>query len=314
MIKELQNSGIITLNKAEHNEEEKTIIVVGVERSGTSMVGTVLNELNIFLGDSHDKAVFEDIRIFSSLESENFELFESLVTEYNSRHKIWGWKRPKSFTYSDRFVGRVRNPHFVVLFRDSFSIAVRNSISVHVNVTKNLIATAKKNLELAEFVAECKYPMLCVSYEKAMMKKKQFLQNLVDYIGIEIDEEHQKRVLSSMVNGKTEYLLGSRLDKDGGVPGPVKSPFGRVDKISELKLSGWARLPQEDEPLQLKIMKKDEVLGTVVADQFRQDLKDNNVGSGDHAFSFTYPEPVTDIENVYVLIEKNNEKIRYFKA
>jgi hypothetical protein len=55
--KNLINSGIYVLNELPQ-VEEKTIIVLGSPRSGTSMIGKVLYELGIFKGKELDLAVF----------------------------------------------------------------------------------------------------------------------------------------------------------------------------------------------------------------------------------------------------------------
>ena len=281
MVHNLQNNGVKFFNKSQKDENQKTIIVVGVERSGTSMVGTVLNELGVFLGNSHDKAVYEDIQTFTALENENYTAFEELVNKNNSDHEIWGWKRPQSYKYSERYLGRVRNPHFIVLFRDSFSIAMRNSISVHTNVTNNLLATAHNNLELCKFVANCKAPMLCVSYEKAMSKKLKFMHSLVDYLGLDISLEKQKKVVSSMVNGKSEYLDKSSIKKT-----PKQPLMGRIDHISEQTVSGWAKIPNQESQVTVELLIDGDVVQEQVANIFRLDLKDRNVGDGHYAYSF----------------------------
>ena len=180
----LINAGMAVINPSCNSIPEKTVIVVGGERSGTSMVAGALKSLGIFLGDSHDQAVFEDTRIFKTLEGNDLEAFSKLVETYNSKYAIWGWKRPKSFAYANKFTDRVRNPHFIVTFRDSFSIAMRNMISVQADLKHNLLNTAKRNEQLIKFVITCNLPMLCVSYEKAISNKENFINSLIDYLNI----------------------------------------------------------------------------------------------------------------------------------
>lgn len=47
----LINKGIYILNPS-HNEEEKTIIILGIARSGTTLVAKVLHSLGIYMGIS----------------------------------------------------------------------------------------------------------------------------------------------------------------------------------------------------------------------------------------------------------------------
>ncbi len=55
---DLINDGIVLLNEeVASSDESATLITVGVARSGTSMIGAVLRQFNVFLGDKADDAV-----------------------------------------------------------------------------------------------------------------------------------------------------------------------------------------------------------------------------------------------------------------
>ena len=68
-MKDYINYGTTTINKPDIKQDQKTIVIFGVARSGTSMVAAVLDTLGIFLGDKKDDIFFEDIQISNILEN-----------------------------------------------------------------------------------------------------------------------------------------------------------------------------------------------------------------------------------------------------
>jgi hypothetical protein len=88
------------------------------------------------------------------------------------------------------------------------------------------------------------------------------------------------------------------LEPEQTMPEPAVAPDTTFDGVLDVagpdEISGWARLPNQDEPLDVDLWASDRLLGTVRADRFRQDLKDSGIGSGDHAFSFKVPDALRD--------------------
>ncbi|CAI9122247.1 Hint domain-containing protein [Brytella acorum] len=70
-------------------------------------------------------------------------------------------------------------------------------------------------------------------------------------------------------------------------PGPLR---GYVDIVESGRIAGWAfdELTPE-QPVRLRILDGDEVLGEIVADTYRADLAESRIGTGHHAFEFAVP-------------------------
>lgn len=65
---------------------------------------------------------------------------------------------------------------------------------------------------------------------------------------------------------------------------------GHVDRHDEAFIAGWIMIPDAIETkLHLEFLLNGKVIGSCVADQFRQDLKDASLGDGYSAFSFNTP-------------------------
>jgi hypothetical protein len=74
---------------------------------------------------------------------------------------------------------------------------------------------------------------------------------------------------------------------------PVAS--GALDSVDEDAVYGWAWEPaRPTEPIAVDIYDGDSLLGTVRADGFRADLRDNGIGDGKHVFSYPTPAHLKD--------------------
>ena len=111
--------------------ETRTLIVVGVARSGTSMVAGVLEKLGVFMGTRRDQIVFEDTELAAMLEAQPpIENARDWLRARDSVHQVWGWKRPDAFKYLSSYLPAFRNPCLIVTFRDLLAISMRNAIAV----------------------------------------------------------------------------------------------------------------------------------------------------------------------------------------
>ncbi len=76
---------------------------------------------------------------------------------------------------------------------------------------------------------------------------------------------------------------------------PVEMYEGYHDEFAPYLISGWARnaaLP--DIPVTIDVYEGQWLLGTIIADLFRQDLRDAGIGSGQHGFNLEVPHALCD--------------------
>src|SRR5688572_21236041 len=106
-----------------------TVIVVGLPRSGTSMIAAVLRALDVYIGTEIDGAVFEDRQFAAALASGHPEELARLIDERNAAHAIWGFKRPEAYRQLELLIPLCRNPRVIVTFRDILAIALRNRLA-----------------------------------------------------------------------------------------------------------------------------------------------------------------------------------------
>jgi hypothetical protein len=135
-------------------DPSRTVVVVGLARSGTSVVTGILRGLGVDMGPSIDdkanpRGSHEDID-FARFHKEVFDRTERGKGYWNPpsreailalrpcldatvrqliRHKsegksIWGWKHPRTLLTYDLFLPYLVNPHLVLVFRNSLATAL----------------------------------------------------------------------------------------------------------------------------------------------------------------------------------------------
>ena len=76
--------------------------------------------------------------VLAAVEAGDTAAVRRVVGQYNRQHATWGWKRPASLHHIADLHATLRNPHYVVVFRDLFAIANRNRISMGANLLANM--------------------------------------------------------------------------------------------------------------------------------------------------------------------------------
>ena len=81
--------------------------------------------------------------------------------------------------------------------------------------------------------------------------------------------------------------------------------IGSIDTIEAGMVYGWAFNKELDAPVAVKVIAEDRVLGTGIANEFREDLANVHIGNGAHGFKIDLVElPVNDGREVtYTLVE-----------
>jgi Sulfotransferase family len=212
---DLRNLGLVRMGDNCTPGAETTIVVVGVPRSGTSMVAAVLRQLGVHLGDETDTSVFEDRAIAAAIDQGDMEAFRKIVADNNSNHTVWGFKRPKALAKLHDIVRDLRNPRIVVTMRDCVAIAVRNSKSVYHDEIEGIRKAAQATVAALGALEGITCPVLMVSYEKAMGNPRKFTRQLAAFCGLTPSQEEIQAVVPVMKNGPELYLQNARLIYDG---------------------------------------------------------------------------------------------------
>ena len=280
MIEQLVNNGITVLNQENPAVSEKTMIVLGVARSGTSMVAGVLESIGVFMGTHKDRAVLEDVEIADLLESgKDLKKISAFIRRRDKKYPLWGWKRPGALSYMQTYEKMFRHPHYIIVFRDSLAIALRNKISVAADLLQNLQATHQQYAQVIDFISSTDQPCFLVSYEKALQKRTHFVESLCHYVGLGVDADRIRCGAAAIELDKPTYLYASRSVRYMGY-------FGGLNASGNIY--GWAaHNTRVNEEVELDLLIDGCKVTTFKADHFREDLLNTgqDFGHGRHGFN-----------------------------
>jgi len=202
------------MNTSSHKE----VIILGMHRSGTSMVGGVLNQLGVDMGhDSPGKQIsnplghFED-GDFLTLNSSILELaggdwnnppahqeilsqeiiFQSQILslirsrQQQNLHQPWGWKDPRTCLTIELYKSNLHNPFFIWCQRAPEEIAEsiwqRNGI-VHADGLK-LIDIYEQRIR-GYFEKYPDLPKLIISYQDVVDQPRYWVNALIEFLELD---------------------------------------------------------------------------------------------------------------------------------
>ena len=293
---DLINQGILQ-TQAIVPGEAATVIVVGLPRSGTSMVAAVLERLGVFIGKQIDRAVFEDREFAAALAPGKHEHLLRLIQARNAQHKIWGFKRPEAYKLLDALCRSCRNPRVIVPFRDILAIAVRNQISMQMDPLKLLPKLADEYRDLVAAISRSSVPCLLLSYEKAVQSPTETVAQIASFCGLASSEGEIRAASEVIENGNPQYVRAARLDY-----------VGFVGRLVDGRLRGWVKAKTRDD---IRVNVELELDGAVAqrtrADLLRPDVQKAGHGDGRYGFEFAVGEDVSRNSIVHVRVQ--NSKI-----
>ncbi|MDP5209206.1 hypothetical protein [Microbulbifer sp. 2205BS26-8] len=242
----------------------RTIVVVGVARGGTSIVAGTLHALGLPMGDKCYAPVYEDLRLSLAFEGRSEEQFSNVVAEYNVSHASWGWKRPSMLSDLEEIESELRNPHFIFVFRDLFSVANRNSISMKLDIKRGLRNVLDDYILLIDFLQSTKCPAMAISSDKVVRFKKEFVKQLVRFSGLSPTAHQLEKALCFISHDPQDYLDKTRITKSRGKV--------NIDLLKTGLLRGWARGVHHLNPVTVEVVVNGEVVASTEANIYREDL------------------------------------------
>ncbi len=195
-------SNAIVVNAPIKTQHQKTIIVLGCSRGGTSMVSGVLCELGIFMGENlSGGGSYEDTDFIDKPISD----IQQTINKRNSQFDIWGWKYPHTIDYIYDIIQTIRNPYFIVVFRNEFSVA-RSFSKYHTQIPfkKAIIEAHVRYGKIVQFISKNSYPTIAFSFEQALSDKKDFIDSLIKFLNLNTSKANKQFALS-FINKKAGY-------------------------------------------------------------------------------------------------------------
>lgn len=209
------NTGIAYLNKPEGYIQQRTLCVLGPPRSGTSMVARSLAFMGIPMGVpvpapsalvNYEDPEFVDILHCRSESEVDRNALGLAIQNRNGAYHTWGFKVPMAIAASKLLSSMLRNPHFVFVFRDPLSIAIRENLAVNAPVIDSIQRVIDYYSSMQVLLREVTAPCLLISYEKAIQSPSHFCRELAGFCGIPIVAEQLELWIQQTKPNHPEYL------------------------------------------------------------------------------------------------------------
>lgn len=222
------------------NQDTKTVIVLGMHRSGISVTASVLDALGVNMGDSIDNPSitnvtghFED-KDFVSVNKQilkrndgswnrppdnldNNTLRKEIQALLSEKHSspIWGWKDPRTVLTYELFRPHVKKPHLVFVYRNPLAVAKSLQKREGTSIATNLRLINEYNRTIDAIIeAESSTPHVFINYEQLLSDTSQEIKKLADFLHIDNKskriERAKRRVRSKDSIRRKELLLKSK--------------------------------------------------------------------------------------------------------
>ena len=200
----ITNSGFYIIRHSDTLPEERTILVSGIGRSGTTAAISCLYKGGLPQISSHlAQRTLDDWGIGTHFDNNDIGGLRREVVRRDQTSKVWGFKWHMVQTWSNK-INLFRNPLLIVMYRDSVSISVRarrDDANYHnvQSLNKWMQDTALWNMQLTQAVTqEISCPTLLVSYEKLIGSPEKIVPVMLDFCGLPFSEEAIKAIQPSI--------------------------------------------------------------------------------------------------------------------
>ena len=190
----------VGISIGEPSETERTYIIAGVERGGTSPVAGAARVLGLFLGEGLHRNNEDPLFVHRGYH----ETIKAIKLR-NSTHSVWGWKFPKAFLSLPLYFEHLRNPHLIIVFRDPVAAAMGHDKWSGAGIAKptqfqlsESQAYNSMNLNHAQISG---VPALLISYEKWLLNTAAGIDELANFLHLEPPEKALKTRLLKYLQG-----------------------------------------------------------------------------------------------------------------
>lgn len=310
----LKNTGFLRIgaksestSAANEPAGSRPVLVLGPGRSGTSVIPGMLNSLGFYCGEQAVPPVYEDTLLQRAVTASNWSEVEKISSRYAAENTQWCFKWTVSSTSNSNrnWISRARyivrgsdrqsvkqlnhlyegmgKPLVIITFKDVFSIANRNRISI----SGDLLAEMRKALDaydiLLQFINQCQPDALLISIQKGLANKDSLLEQLIEFCVIQPTDKQRLSALEFVTPDPKHYLLSSRSDQCIG----SLAPISKSNQTGSGTIGGWAKYKESAESPVVALYIDDEQVATTVANEYREDLVGSVHPQGTCAFNFS---------------------------
>jgi hypothetical protein len=184
-----KNSHIHTLNCEGRLPKQKTVIVFGLGRGGTSAVAGVLRELGVVLPNAHPLKHEWSPVCCQADGCVDLASTLSNLRKFDNVHDVWGWKSPKDVFILSQIESYIRNPVLVIVFRNLLESCLSGAKHDEFHWEMCAEEHAAVQTQLARLTMYSPHPIAALSYETLIQDPSSVIAELSDWLGLGLTEE-----------------------------------------------------------------------------------------------------------------------------
>ncbi|HVX35835.1 MAG TPA: hypothetical protein VHC71_06425 [Hyphomicrobium sp.] len=192
------------LKPPQKNERQKTVMVLGVERGGTSMAAGILRGLGVNMGNrvgfNHEDPQFL---------TDDPPVLQKRIQTRNKEADVWGFKIPKHVQLMDFFEKNLRNPYYVIVFRNLLAIADSWQQRGAGSVVDSIDRTIRYYNLIVDHCKKTNRPVLMLNYERVVSGeegKEEAVLALGDFLGVNVDAATLDRAVGMITGDGKGYV------------------------------------------------------------------------------------------------------------
>ena len=213
------NTGFMVIGDPDSFAPHRTVVVAGMPRGGTTMVAECLVNLGLPMGVptpapyNFEDPEFQELLHLESPGPVDQPRLNSLIERRNAAHPVWGFKFPLAVNSLGILEGALRNPQFILVFRDVAAAAAREVISIGMGATHAMRRGLVFQQRMIDFAESSGSPCMLLSYEKALQFPDVFVNLLVSWCAWPASREQTERAYATVEANRKQYV--SDTEKDG---------------------------------------------------------------------------------------------------
>jgi hypothetical protein len=218
--------------------KKKTVVVLGMHRSGTSAVAGTLQILGVDMGtklkkadQANPKGYFEDELFLkinkailrdkklswdkppkSPIKTTSSKNINQLKKYIKSKKDLWGWKDPRTCLLLGIYAKLVKNIHLITVFRNPLEIAKSLEERDGIKIQDGIELTNKYNsLILRQLNLYPKYPKLYISFEEIIACPVSIAKKIATFLELKITKKNIAAIESLILPTSIIYQERQRM-------------------------------------------------------------------------------------------------------
>lgn len=235
-------------------QQNQTVVILGMHRSGTSLVAGILTKLHVNMGKkllgkniSNPLGHFED-QEFIDLNDQILQaaggswdvppsreailaqqpqfktVIENLIQTKESG--VWGWKDPRTCLTIELYLPFLHNPFFIICHRDPLAIAEsllkRNQMEIDQGLKLAKIYQERVGIFLNEYIVKKR---LDLKYEEMISCSSEKITDMASFLQIKISRRQHRNALKLIVEKKSIVNLSKRMTIINGIKRVITRPW-----------------------------------------------------------------------------------------